>query len=690
MKPVFIHKIRFLLIVAAFVVSGNMSAQSSESRLSFDDFFDAVIMYLGDNDASDAIDVEDLRERLAFAYDSPLNINGITLQQLEGLLFIPDYQIENILFYAEQYAPVRTIYELQYVPEIDAPLLLLLPSVLVAEPVADSVTWRDNFRHLKQNISLRTDFTAERKAAYLSEPKAYLGSDFRLLTKYRISAGKGFKAALTLESDAGEPWFTHRKSRGFDLYRFYADFSDIPYFSHITIGSFRAGFGQGLLFGNNHYGSMLTQVLTGAGSSKGITAYGGSSEQPSLFGVATSIPIYKGLNLSALYSYTPLDADTTGHHWSTYSTTGYHRTESELARKSTLDLHTIGVNAACSGSWYRVGMTLYSGFFSLPAVPAASDWSANAFTGDMQWGVAADYMFKGKGMRFFGETAVVNKGAVATTNSLQIRLHSTLVTVNHRYYSPDYHAFWSNATSSRSSMNPEHGASLALRFPVAKSTSVSLLADLFRPLWGSVSTPLSRTGYTLNLKADTKLPGNAMGYVSLRYKARPSWITTEQQPLATTDYEKVWLLQTKWDYKAGVFDFISGFQCNLAPETSKTERTSFGYHLYQDIAYIPETTPLRLRTRLSFHSSPEWINRFYVYEYDVPESGYSPALYGTALRWYVLADYSFKFGLSASIRISQTMFFDRETISSGRDKVNSPHDTDFHIYLSYKILSGRK
>lgn len=671
------------LIVPVFILLVQCVA-AQNGRMSFDDFFDAVITYLGENDDGVAIDVEELRERLTIAYESPLNINGITRQQLEELIFLPDYQIENLLFYAEQYGPVRTIYELQFVPYIDRPLLLLLPTIMIAEPVDEPARWSDSFKNLKHNLSVRTDFSAEHRQAYLSTPKSYLGEEFRLLTKYRISAGNSFKAGITLESDAGEPWFTHN-GRGFDLYRFYADFKNMHRLSHLVVGSYRAGFGRGLLFGNHNYGNMLTQVLKGAGASRGISAYGGSSELPALFGAAATVALWKNIELSALYSYTPLDADTTGRVWHSYSTTGYHRTETELARRSTLDLHTAAINAVFSGAWYRFGVTAYSGFFSLPAVPSHSDWAAYSFTGTMQWGVAADYMMKGKGVRFFGETAVVNKGAIATTNSLQIRLLSTTVTLNHRYFSPRYHAFWSDATASCSSVNAENGASLALKFPVSKKSAISALADVYKPLWPSQSTPMSRIGYILHVRADSKFSNNSFGYFSLRYKARPQWLKIDGEPFPATDYEKVVLFQTKINYDIVNFDFASGFQCNLAQKYSDNQLFSFGYHIYQDIAYTPDALPLNLRTRVSFHSSPEWANRFYAYEYDVPESGYSPALYGTALRWYLLADYTFKFGLSASVRISQTLFFDRKTISSGRDKINAPHDTDFHIYLTYRL-----
>jgi hypothetical protein len=92
---------------------------------------------------------------------------------------------------------------------------------------------------------------------------------------------------------------------------------------------------------------------------------------------------------------------------------------------------------------------------------------------------------------------------------------------------------------------------------------------------------------------------------------------------------------------------------------------------------------------MALYGAPTWANRFYLYEADVPMSGYTPALYGSAFRWYLMADYKFQFGLNVALRVAQTVYSDREEIGSSHDMIRSNHRTDVHIVLSYKIKTRK-
>lgn len=674
--------VRFLFLLFFLSVSGMLSA---EHRMPFDEFMSLVLAYLGDDDDGNVHDADELQDRLSVLYSQPLNWNVATRQQFEDMIFIPDDQIENLLFYAHEYGPVHSVYELRMVPDIDAPMLLLLPEVMCVHDIPDTVKWSDAFARTGHRLSVRSDFTAERRAAYLSVPKGYLGADFRFLTKYRFSAGNNFRAGITLETDAGEPWFSYG-GRGFDMYRFYVQSTGLSYLSRIIAGSYRAGFGTGLLFGNDSYGSRILQTLNMSVSDKGISAYGGVSEAPVLCGVASSVSLGK-FSVTALYGHTALDADTSGGVWSSFSSTGYHRTISELARRGTLSLHTIGGNMSYVASWYRMGLTVYGGFFSMPAVIPSGDWSVMAFTGRRQWGVSADYMLKRRGIRFSGETALTNGGAVATSNSLGIYISSDIqLVLNYRYFSPRYHAFWAKTVSSGSDVNAEHGASFALKLPVARAVSLSLFADVFKPLWSTVYTTSSFFGSELRAEMHAGIGRGIVMTATARYKLRPVWYRSGESAVAQTATDRVALVQWRIVYGKKPFGFASGIQANAARTMPlSANNMTFGCHLYQDLSYVSQRLPLSIRARLSYNYSQDWANRFYLYEYDVPESAYSPALYGNALRWYLLVSYRLPYGLGMSVRVAQALFFDRKSLSSGRDRIDAPHRTDFHVYLSWNL-----
>lgn len=671
-----------LCLIFCFLMFVGVEAQ--QHRVSFDEFMSMVAAYIGDDDSGEALDLEELQERLSGFYAHPIEWNGASREQLEALLIVPDDQIEKLIYYAGEYGPVRSIYELRMVPGIEAPMLLLLPEVMSAGDVNDSVKWKDAFSRSSHYVAVRSDFSAERCAAYLSDPKEYLGADFRMLAKYRFAAGNSFRAGLTLESDPGEPWFASG-GRGFDLYRFYAEASELPARLRVVLGSFRAGFGCGLLFGNRRYGSRVWQVLNPSVSGRGVSGYGGVSEAPGLFGASASASA-GDVSLTAFYGYSGLDSDTAGGVWHSFSSSGYHRTVSELSRRDALALHTVGVNVAYRRLWYAVGATAYAGFFSLPAVCSGNDWSAMDFVGRTQWGVSADYMVKRWGMRFSGETAVAG-GAVATFNSLAASVSSDAqLVINYRYFSPRYHAFWADAASSMSRVNGEHGASFALKTVVGRGVSVSLLADVYRPLWSSVQTSSSDIGGEVRADVLCQLRGATVMTAVARYRVRPEWYRSDDYRTAQSVTERVGLVQWRMSYGVEPFGFTSGVQANVAHSLPvRDTRTSVGFMMYQDLRFSPRSVPLTLYVRALYNYSPEWANRFYLYEQNVPETAYSPTLYGNACRWYLMASYSLPYGLKASLRVAQTIFFDRDHISSGRDRIDSFHRTDFSVYLSWKF-----
>ena len=677
-----------LLILYLLMLEMSVEVISAQ-HFTFEQFYNLVLNYLGEDEGEDGLDVQDLELRLRRAYENPIDWNHATRQQLEDLAFVSNLQIEELLFYADYYGPVRSISELQLVHDIESPLLLLLPSVLYVDDIVDTIRWQDAFRYMSHRVVARTDVIFEQRKGY--KTNHYLGAPFRLLARYDFEAGDNFRVGLTAESDAGEPWFLHGGS-GFDLYRGFVEVSNMKYVSRAVVGAYRVGFGRGLLFGQQSYGGRLLQVLNRASASYGVSGYGGMSEQPVLVGTAAKIGI-GDFSITPFWGYTLLDADTIGGMWRSYSTSGYHRSVAEITRRGTLDLHTIGINASYNRRYYNVGVSAYGGFFSLPAVVGKDDWAINDFVGQNQWGVSVDYTFHRCSIWFLGETAMSQGLAVATTNTLLVRpLGELQFALNHRYFSPRYHAFWANASSAMSGVNGEHGASFAMQVPVGRAKNFSFLSDVYKPLKSSTIGSDLQLGYELRGEFKGDFSQNRMLYVSLRYKVRPMWYREDGWAMSQSSTDRLGHLYLKFLYDVDACRFTSGIQANLVQEklNGGFTKPSFGWLFYQDVAYDVVQVPLRLMTRVALYGAPTWGNRFYLYESDVPMSGYTPALYGSAFRWYMMADYNFRFGLTLAMRIAQTIYADRETIGSSHEQIDKPYKTDVHILLSYKIKTKRK
>ncbi len=692
---------RIILTVALAVIFA-MNAYGAETidsvavRRPFDNLYPLILNYMGDMQELDEENSEDLYDELYDIYLNPININGTTREELERIPFLTDSDIEELLYYTEQLGQMHSTKELLMVENLDRALLILLPEFITTDLVrCDDRKWSDAFRYMRHRVTARVDYTPELRRGFKHREsdsvRAYRGANFRAYTKYQFSACDDFRFGVALEQDYGEP-FVGKGAQGFDLYRLYIEGRNLGVVRRAVAGAYRVGFGQGLLFSQPRYGDAMSRLFTTSPSAQ-IRGYAGVAEQPVLLGVAMNVA-RKFLNVIILYGAQLLDADTTGGVWSSYSTTGYHRTEGELARRNNLQLHTVGAHADFKIKRFRVGVTGYGGFFSLPAVLSSSAPDGYGFVGKYQWGVAVDYGYRSRRVNFVGETSLVQQCAVATTNTLSLNLLSDVeMALNYRYFSPNYHSFWASTFSARSKVNGEHGASFAMKFPVVRGLRLSFLASAYKTLVATNLRPAMTTGY--EVRGDLYyLPRQTQNLrLYARYRLSPEWqevdgqLTKWQVAVPRLDF------YLRYVWRVGVMEYGSCVQANVVSESDRAFRNPrAGWFVAQDVAYKPESIPFTLRARMACYGAPTYASRFFCNEADVPESGYSPAYYGEALRWYLVASYKFDFGMTVAVKAAQTLYADRNQIGSGNDQIDAWHRTDLRLYLRWDVkqVKGKK
>ena len=192
---------------------------------------------------------------------------------------------------------------------------------------------------------------------------------------------------------------------------------------------------------------------------------------------------------------------------------------------------------------------------------------------------------------------------------------------------------------------------------------------------------MNAVGFELrgNLKYLNK---NGIYNLSIRYKSKPEW-TKESLTIAQTSHEKTGTLLLRAYYTIDNCSLTSGFQANIT--LNNNEKKEIGWLLYQDITSKFINKTLTVKARIAIFNSPTWQNRFYLYEHNIPEHYYSPALYGSAFRWYLLCNYKTPVNINLSFRISQTYYNNKDTNGSGYDEINAPHRTDIQGTISYSF-----
>ncbi len=80
--------------------------------------------------------------------------------------------------------------------------------------------------------------------------KVYLGSPYKLYTRYRYRYRHNLSFGFTAEKDEGEEFFRGTRTKGFDFYSAHLFVRNIGRLKALAIGDYQAQFGQGLTFWN--------------------------------------------------------------------------------------------------------------------------------------------------------------------------------------------------------------------------------------------------------------------------------------------------------------------------------------------------------------------------------------------------------------------------------------------------------
>jgi len=662
--------------VGALIVALMMAVMMNAERMHFDAFYEMVVFYMETDGENNGVDYEELKERLRQYYYVPIDWNKSTRQELEELMFVPDRVIDEMLNYRDWAKRLYSVNELALVKGMSDGLRRLLYYVIVVPEICDERKWSDAFDYTGHYLVARSDFEAERRAGY--ENGKYQGEPFRQIVKYKTDAGSNFRAGIVMETDAGESW----NRRGFDLYRAYGQFSNIGVVERVVAGSMRVNFGNGLVFGSSNFGTRSYQMVNGLNRNN-IKSYEGTTEAEMMNGASVKVVPVKGMTISALYGFSPLDANISDGEWKTILTTGYHRTETEIERDNTVGLHTVGGHIDYEGKWFKVGATGYGGFFTVPSVYEY---------GDKQWAVSTDYSLFGRGVKFSGETSVSQGGGVATTNTLIVTaLSDYLFAVNHRYFSTNYTSFWANTYSRGTEVEGEQGVSVSATLPVYYDMNIELYGDVSRNyLYAYEDVTGKPMYYEARVQYNAGFGDDRAFKTYFRFKHQELSAIDEKIRKKVDDQTFLAFAEYKRRFNCGV-RISSGAQFNaVRRKMDGWGSPTYGWLVFQDVEWSGgKVVPIEVKGRLAYYDAKDWDNRFYLYEANIAESSYSPTLYGQALRWFVMLKYAAKCGLGLQMKVGQTLFFDREKISSGNDLISKKHKTEFNLLVYYKFKHKR-
>lgn len=648
-------------------------------------------------ESEETIDYDSFYEDLMFCAQNPVNLNKASREELEKLPFLSENQIENILSYVYELGPMQTIYELQLIDGLDmTDIRRLLPFVKVGEgeDARAKIYWKDLINYGKNDLFFRLDKGLETKDGYQYHfeenqegtdvsTKDYLGNEIYNSLKYRFHYKDRVLVGLTSEKDAGEQ-FWGASTKGYDFYSFYAQLNNFGKIKTLVAGDFRANFGQGLVLRPEFGMGKSSYVLNVSPRNSGLKKYSSTDEYNFFRGAGATIQL-KNLEVSAFYSNKMIDGDTINGTFSSIYKTGAHRTESELAKKHTVNQQVIGGNTTFTYSNFQIGFTIVHTLLSARLEPDKTVYNYFYFSGKSQTTGGFHYRMRWKKLNLFGETGMTDNGSIATLNGFSFSPASSVTLVAlHRYFSPEYDTFYATAFSETSRINNETGFYLGAEIRPFRKWKFSAYADSYRFPWPKFGIDAPSVGSDYLLQSDYTVKRTLSMFWRLKYEEKQSNLSGTATTLPVIVPLKKASLRYQLVYSYGNFSFKNLFDGNLV--STIEDKFTYGITALQDVSYKFRNLPLKLDFRIQFFDAQNYENRFYTYEKDILYAFSIPMYSGLGSRYYLNLQYEINDNISLWFKLAQTVYADdRETLSSGNEAIHGNRKTDVRLLIKWSF-----
>lgn len=596
----------------------------------------------------------------------PLDLNRASREQLEAIPFLSALQIEELIEYRYHYGAMKSLGELRMLRSFNEPQRTLLTYFIY---LGDEEAPRQ-FAHHELVGTFRAPFY-ERKG----DADGYLGYPYRHWLRYQFTYGNDAKLGLVCAQDAGEPFFSNRNRWGYDYYSPYLQLNNLGRLETLTLGNFRVSLGMGLVI-NHSFGLGKLAMLQNLGRTTHTLRAHSSRSGDYLQGVGATVRLTRPLLLTAFASYTPMDAtlnkDATAR---TILTDGYHRTETEMAKKHNLHAMKAGGSLRFQSHGFHMSLnTLYTRLDRMLCPDTSALYRRHAPIGRSFLNTSLDYGLVTPTLAFNGETAVDQQGHLATINTLSLRLSQplTLMAIQ-RFYTYSYASLDAQSFSDGGKVQNESGLYLGLSWQPHPRFRLVAYGDFAYFAWAKYQVSQSSRSFDQLLQATyTTRRFN----FNMRYRLRIRQKDNAAKTALLTQPEHRFRLSA--DYTGG-----SGFGCATQIDGVLLTEGEWGTMVSQRLSY--ENRWLRLQGGFGYFHTDSYESRVYSYERGSLYTYSLSQFYGQGIRYWFLSRVSLSSNLSFTVKLGVTNYFDRDHIGSSYQQINASSLSDLDLQLRWRI-----
>lgn len=657
------------------------------------------IEFIGDNLEDSDIDLTTFFDELYQFYDDPINLNQTSFEELKRLGMLTDIQIQSILNYTEKHGDMITIYELNAIEYLDKEMVdLILPFVQVGEGEQQPFKWRNAFKYGKQEIFLRYERILSPKVGYVDVndslqdiSKKYLGSPDKYYMRYRNTYKDRISWGLTAEKDAGEEFFTGTNRQGFDYYSGHLFFKDLWKIKRLAIGDFQFGVGQGLTMWSGFGMGKSADVTSARRYAGGLRPYTSVNENQFLRGVGVNLEMGK-IDLTVFGSYKNLDAninevdstDIFDNSFSSFQTSGYHRTNNEMDDKWALGEFITGGEVAYRGETFRIGLASVYTKYESPLSGTQKPYNQYKFSGQELLTSGLNYRWYFRKLSFFGETSMSDNLKLGTVNGIAWHADPKLdLILLYRNYDKGFQSLYSTAFGESSDNSGEQGLYFGVKARLSKRISASVYYDQFQYTYFKWLTDDYSEGREVFAQVDFKINRRSSFYIRFRNKITER--NTKEDTGGIDGQVKLNKTNVRLNYDQNI-----GSQLSLK---SRIEWTRFAYDqdvstgllMFQDIVFSFNKVPLKLYSRFAVFDAETYDARVYAYENDLLYVFSIPSYYNRGMRTYLMAKYEIGNKIDVWARWGLWSYQNVDGISSGLEEIEGPRKMDIKLQVKIRL-----
>jgi DNA uptake protein ComE-like DNA-binding protein len=394
-------------------------------------------------------------QQLTSYQKNPININYASESELKELRLLTPIQISSLISYRNYLGILINIYELQSIPGWDvATIQKIRPYISVSKNADFISSIADRLKGGDHSILVRATQIVEQSKGFQIDPNAgknyYPGSQQRLFVRYRYQYKNLLQYGVVGEKDAGEQFFKGAQKQGFDFYSAHVFARNIGLIKSLAIGDYTVNLGQGLTQWMSLAFKKGPDVLSTKREADVLRPYNSAGEI--FFHRGAGITFAKNNWQATVFgSYKKVDAnfaigDTTqtqDDFVTSFQTSGFHRTKSEVADKGIQRQLAFGGNFSYKIKNLHVGVNAIQYSLKYPLQKSTEPYNLYALSGKSFGNYSIDYSYTYNNLHFFGEMATTNKKYPATINGLLISVANNVdMSFVYRNISKGYRKFY--------------------------------------------------------------------------------------------------------------------------------------------------------------------------------------------------------------------------------------------------------